>query len=74
MSVFDLSEAGTRFAVKAALPASQSIEITFSEPSLGRPIKRFATVVRSWAHDDGTSWVVATFDRRLDYAELQRLV
>jgi hypothetical protein len=72
--MFDLSEAGTRFGVAAELPAGQQVKITFSAASLAKPIKRMAKVVRCGKRDDGGWWAAATFERRLDYAELQRLV
>jgi hypothetical protein len=74
VSILDLSEAGTRFVAKGALPPGQEVEINLSEPSLGRPVKRLAVVVWCADQGQGTWWAVAKFDRRLDYAELHRLV
>jgi hypothetical protein len=74
VSIFDLSEVGARFAVNTNVPAGKEVEIALTEPSLSRPIKRLAKVIRFWTQDDGTLWVVAKFDRRLEYGEFQRLV
>jgi hypothetical protein len=74
LSVLDLSEVAVRFATKATLSARQDVEINFNEASLNRPIKRLGKVLRCFQSDPTTWTAVVRFDRRLEYADIQRLV
>jgi hypothetical protein len=73
VSVADVSEVATRFAVNRQLAKGQEVELTFTVPFQRRPLKRRAKIMRCDARDETTFWVVATFDRHLDYSDIQDL-
>jgi hypothetical protein len=71
--VLDVSEAGIRLLVQAALRPGQEIEVSLEGVAHCRPVRASARVVWAVEAADGTYCVGAKFERTLSYADLQHL-
>jgi hypothetical protein len=73
LRALDISETGIRLICKQALDKGTEVELLFSGVGMARPLKRLAQVSRVSACEDGSFCLGVQFDRRLNFAELQRL-
>jgi hypothetical protein len=74
VSLLDVSETGIRLVVKSALEKGQEIILELLGPGHIRPVKVPAIVIWSVATADGTHCIGARFQRRLPYADMQKLI
>jgi hypothetical protein len=73
VQVLDVSEAGVRLVVQAALRPGQEIQVSLEGVARSRPVKAVARVVWAVEAADGNYCVGAQFERTLSYADLQHL-
>lgn len=72
-SFLDVSEGGIRLVSRAALELGQQVEISLEGSAMGRGLTRVAKVVWSLALENGNHCVGLQFEKRIAYADLQKL-
>ena len=73
LAVLDVSEAGARLLLGAALPKGQEVEISLAGPGIQRDVTRLGEVVWSVQTADGSHCVGIRFHKRIEYSSLQDL-
>ncbi len=71
--LLDVSETGARLVISLELPAMQQVELIISATGIRNSIKRFGLVRWQLKLDDGTFCIGVEFEKRLDYADVQKL-
>jgi hypothetical protein len=70
----NVSQIGAGIVAKEELPSGEEVELTLTAPSQNKPLRLYATVIRSLL-EEGQGWRVGLrFRRHLTYAELQSLM
>jgi hypothetical protein len=73
VSVLDISESGIRMLVRIPLKAGEEIEVNLTPPGMGKPFRMMADVAWCLALPDGKHCVGASFQKYMNYGDLQRL-
>jgi hypothetical protein len=73
VTTLDLSETGARLLVRAAMAPGEDVEVLLAGVGVARALKRVGKVVWALLLSDGSHAIGVVFDKRLSYAELQRL-
>jgi hypothetical protein len=73
VAMLDLSESGARLIVKAPVTPGETVELLLSGPGVPKPCRGPGRVVWSVLLPDGTHAIGVALDKRLAYADLQRL-
>jgi hypothetical protein len=73
LAVLDVSESGVRLIQKTALALGQEVSLTLDHKARNCTIKRLGRVIWSVALADGTFATGISFEKYVEFADLQRL-